>query len=211
MLIATRLTSQLLAGPPARSVDAVVDRLLAIQAQDARGFRLSVRARSQGLVAPEVDRALTDERSLVVTWLNRGTLHLVRAPDYWWLQPLTTPRVAAGNRRRLGQEGVSDEQAARGVDIIGEAVTSDGPQTREQLRVRLDAAGIPTAGQALVHLLFAATLRGLVVRGPMVDGHHAFAAVVGLARARARTARSRRRARATRSPLPHGSRSGVGA
>ena len=113
----------------------------------------------------------------MVTWLNRGTLHLVRADDYWWLHPLTTPQIAAGNRRRLGQEGVSDEQAVRGVDVIGEAVTSDGPHTREQLRARLDTAGIPTAGQALVHLLFAATLRGLVVRGPMVDGHHAFVAV----------------------------------
>ena len=189
-LIATRLTSQLLAGPPARSVEAVVDRLLAIQAQDARGFRLSVRARSAGVAAPDVDRALTVDRSVVVTWLNRGTLHLVRADDYWWLQSLTTPQIAAGNRRRLGQEGVSDKQAVRAVDIIGDAVTEDGPLTREQLRTRLDTAGIPTAGQALVHLLFAATLRGLVVRGPMVDGHHAFVVGHRLARARAGADRS---------------------
>jgi hypothetical protein len=158
-------------------VGAVVDRVLAIQAQDARGFRLSVRSRSSGLVASDVDRALTDERSLVVTWLNRGTLHLVRSDDYWWLHPLTTPQLATGNRRRLGQEGVSEAQAIRGVSIIETAVTTDGPQTREQLRARLDASRIPTAGQALVHLLFAATMHGFVVRGPIIDGHHAFVAV----------------------------------
>jgi hypothetical protein len=37
------------------------------------GARLAVRARTAGLTAVDVDRALTDERSLAVTWLNRGT------------------------------------------------------------------------------------------------------------------------------------------
>jgi cobalamin biosynthesis Mg chelatase CobN len=35
--------------------------------------RLGVRARTAGLTAVGVDRALTDERSLAVMWLNRGT------------------------------------------------------------------------------------------------------------------------------------------
>ena len=37
--------------------------------------------------------------------------------------------------------------------------------------------GVPTAGQALVHLLVAASSGGSSCAGPMVDGHHAFAAV----------------------------------
>ena len=72
---------------------------------------------------------------------------------------------------------MSEAQTDRGVEVITAALTDDGPLTREQLRLRLDAAGVPTAGQALVHLLVAASIRGLVVRGPMVDGHHAFVAV----------------------------------
>src|SRR5262249_44350056 len=77
-VLAQRLTAQLVAGAPARDPVAVVERLLAVQAQDARGARLAVRSRSAGLTAADVDRALTDARSLLVTWLNRGTLHLVR-------------------------------------------------------------------------------------------------------------------------------------
>ena len=46
-----------------------------------------------------------------------------------------------------------------------------------QLRDHLDAAGVPTAGQSLIHLVAAASLRGLVVRGPMVDGEHAYVSV----------------------------------
>ena len=41
----------------------------------------------------------------------------------------------------------------------------------------LDARSIPTAGQALVHLLFKATLAGVCVRGPFVGGEQAFALV----------------------------------
>ena len=151
-------------------------RLLAVQAQDARGARLAVRSRSVGLRATDVDDALSDGR-LLITWLNRGTLHLVGAEDYWWLHPLTTPQLETGNRRRLRQEGVSEHQAERGVDVVAEAVRSHGPQTRAELRERLDAAGVPTAGQALAHVLLAATLRGHVVRGPMRGAEHAFVAV----------------------------------
>ncbi|HEX7460519.1 MAG TPA: crosslink repair DNA glycosylase YcaQ family protein, partial [Acidimicrobiales bacterium] len=95
-----RLRSQLLSGPPADSPEAVVGQLLAVQAQDGRGFRLAVRCRSRGLTTGDVDAALGDGR-LVVTWLNRGTLHLVRSEDYWWLRQLTEPRVLPGVERRL--------------------------------------------------------------------------------------------------------------
>jgi hypothetical protein len=103
--IAERLTAQLLAGPPARGPEAVVRRLLAVQGQDPRGARLAIRARSRRLSAADVDRALTDDRSLLITWLNRGTLHLVCREDYGWLHALTAPRHLAGNARRLAEPG----------------------------------------------------------------------------------------------------------
>ena len=176
-MLAERLTAQLLAGPPAPDPVAVTARLLAIQAQDARGARLAVRARTAGLGASDVDRALTEDRSLVISWLNRGTLHLVRAEDYPWLQALTTPQLATGNRRRLEQEGVSAAAAERGVAVIERALADEGPLTRYELRDRLDAAGVPTAGQALVHILMLASLRGLIVRGPMKGAAQAFVLV----------------------------------
>jgi hypothetical protein len=168
------MTAQLLAGTPADSVERVVDRLLAVQAQDPRGARLAVRARSCGLAAADVDAALTDRRSVVVGWLNRGTLHLVRNVDYWWLHRLTTPQLVTGTTRRLAQEGVSAEQTDHGVDVIAEQVATHGPRTRAELRTALNEADVPTAGQATVHLLFAASLRGHIVRGPMRGGEQCF-------------------------------------
>jgi DNA glycosylase AlkZ-like len=177
MVIAERLRAQLLSGEPARSALGVAQRLLAVQAQDARGVRLAVRARTAGLRAADVDRALTAERSLVITWLNRGTLHLVASEDYWWLHKLTTPPLFASNARRLAQEGVPPDAADRAVAVIERSLTADGPLTRPQLRERIASAGVRTEGQAIVHILVRASLGGIAVRGPMTGGEHAYALV----------------------------------
>lgn len=172
-MLAERLTAQLLAGEPARTPEAVAERLLAIQAQDPRGARLAVRARSSGLTAAAVDRALTDERSLVITTLNRGTLHLVRSEDYPWLRALTGPTLEATARTRLARDGYPPETADRALAVMERVLAEEGPLTRIALRERLDAAGLPTGGTRVVHLLFLAAIRGLVVRGPMVGKQHA--------------------------------------
>jgi hypothetical protein len=174
---AQRLCAQLLSGAPARTVAGVTGHLLAIQAQDPRGARLAVRARTSGLVAADVDEALTADRSVVISWLNRGTLHLVLAEDYWWLHQLTTPQLATGNARRLAQEGVPPADAERAAGVIERSLAADGPLTRAELRERVAAAGVRTEGQAMVHLLALATLRGLTVRGPMRGGEQAFVLV----------------------------------
>jgi hypothetical protein len=175
-IYAERFASQGLAGPPARDPAAVAERLLAVQGQDPRGARLAVRARSEGLAAADVDRAL-DERELLITWLNRGTLHLVRGEDYPWLQMLTTPPLVSSCKRRLSAESISSEQGELAVETIEGSLAAEGPLTRQQLRERLGAAGVPMQGQALLHLLFLAAVRGVCVRGPMRGKDHAYVLV----------------------------------
>jgi hypothetical protein len=71
-VVAARLRAQLLVPPGAGQVEQVVDRLLAVQAQDARAFRLALRARSHGTSARDVETALSERRTLVVSWLFEG-------------------------------------------------------------------------------------------------------------------------------------------
>jgi hypothetical protein len=136
--------------------DDVVRRLLAVQAQDARSVRLALRARG----------ATGWSDALVTSWLLRGTLHVVHRDDFWWLHGLCAPRLRAGNRRRLGQLGVSEAQADRAVELIARAIADSGPLGRAALSEVLAAAGIPVAGQAIVHLLARAAIAGAVVLQP---------------------------------------------
>lgn len=167
---------QALAGPPLSRPADVAERLLAVQGQDPRGFRLAVRARTDGLTAADVEGALA-ERELIVTWLNRGTLHLIRSEDYPLLQALTTPPLLTSSARRLRQEGVGEAEAERAMGTIEKALADDGPLTRVQLRERLESAGVQTEGQAMIHLLFLSAVRGITVRGPMVGKQHAYVLV----------------------------------
>jgi len=172
-IFAERFASQGLSGPPPRDPVEVVERLLAVQGQDPRGARLAVRARSEGLAASDVDRAL-DQRQLLITWLNRGTLHLVRGEDYPWLQVLTTPPLQTSCVRRLRAESIAPELGEKAVKTIERALADEGPLTRHQLRERLEVAGVPTHGQSVLHLLFLSAVRGATVRGPMVGKEHAY-------------------------------------
>jgi hypothetical protein len=175
--IAERLTAQALSGALLkRSVD-VAERLLAVQGQDPRGARLAVRARTAGLSAADVDRELSADRSLLITWLNRGTLHLVRSEDYPLLQALTTPQLLTSSTRRLRQEGVSEKAAERGMETIERSLVEEGPLSGKQLKERLEAAKVPIARQAFIHLMFLSALRGISVRGPMVAKQHAYVLV----------------------------------
>ena len=171
-----RLSAQGLSGEPLGSPDDVVGRLLAVQAQDARGSRLTIRSRTQGLSAADVDSAFNDG-SMVITWLNRGTLHRSRSEDYAWLHEVTAPRQVNFNLRRLEQEGVSPDQAEKGEAAIRTEIADQGPRTRAELRSALEGAGVPTAGQAFIHVLMYCSLRGLIVRGPMRGGEQQFVLV----------------------------------
>jgi winged helix DNA-binding protein len=162
-LLAARLAAQHLSGAPAADPIEATRRLLAVQAQDPRGARLAVRARTGGGHASDIDRGLTEDRSLVITWVNRGTLHLIASEDEPLLHALTTPQLRTGSNRRLEQEGVSPAALRRGIAAIVRALGSEGPMTRHQLRAVLDKARVPTAGQALVHVLYRATLDGLIL------------------------------------------------
>jgi hypothetical protein len=151
-LARARAAAQLLHWPERLAPAELVRHLLAVQAQDPRAVRLALRARIGGLTWDEVD-----DDALVVTWLNRGTLHLVHRDDYPWLQALTAPTRDAASTRRLRQLGVSESDADRAVGIVTAAVR-EAPRTRAQL-----AELLGTEGQATPHLLALAARRGVTV------------------------------------------------
>jgi hypothetical protein len=148
--------------------------MVAIQAQNLRQGRFAIRVRSSGVTAADVDRAFND-REIVVTWLNRGTLHITPAEDYPWLLALTAPRVHTSSKTRLKQLGVPLDDAERGIKIMLKALAADGPLTRPAIGELIAAAGIRTKDNALTHIIIEAALHGKVVMGPMHGRRHAVA------------------------------------
>src|SRR5438270_9503664 len=148
------------------SVAHVVKELCGIQAQDARAATLAVRVRSAGLVSADIEHARVQERSVVRTWGQRGTLHLLAAEDLGWLLPLFGPVFIAGSRRRYAELGLDEDTLARGVRALRTVLTNQGPLTRDELVEQLAHHGIQLTGQARPYLLQHAALQGIICLGP---------------------------------------------
>ena len=154
--------------PPgeAGGVARAVRDICGVQAQDAAAASLAVRARTVGLVAGDIERALVRERSVVRTWAMRYTLHLLAAEDLGWLLPLLGPVFARGSRRRRAALGLDEEATARGVALLRDVLADEGPLTRAEIAERLGARGLRLEGQAAPHLVGYAALQGVVCHGP---------------------------------------------
>lgn len=162
-----RLHTQRLVASSVNNVAHVVRELCGIQAQDARAAELAVRVRSAGLVAADVERARVQERSIIRTWGQRGTLHLLAAEDLGWLLPLLGPIFIAGDRRRRIELGLDEETCARGIAALRDILATQGPLTRAELVEQVAArTGIRLVGQAAPHLLARAALEGVICLGP---------------------------------------------
>jgi hypothetical protein len=130
-----------------------------------------MRARSAGLDAGTVVRALESDRSIVRTWLMRGTLHVVAATDVRWLLHLLGPVFARARRTRHAQLGLDDDLKGRGVTAIREILRGSGPLTRYELvdRLRSRQIALDPKTQAPIHLIGHAALEGVLCLGPDRD------------------------------------------
>jgi hypothetical protein len=156
------------------NVGQLVYDICGVQAQDATSARLALRARCDGATEAGVERARVVERSLVRTWMMRGTLHVVATEDVGWLLALFGPRSIAGGQRRYAELGLTEAICTRAVAVIRAALEGGVALTRAELAQRLDSLDILTAGQAIIHLICRAALEGVVCYGPDRAGKPTF-------------------------------------
>ncbi|WP_455353901.1 winged helix DNA-binding domain-containing protein [Streptomyces sp. SYSU K217416] len=156
------------------TVAAVLDRVLAVQAQDLTAAALGLRVRARGLTADEVHRATDVERTAVRGWFMRGTLQLVPAADARWLLALFGPVFLALAARRLRELGLDEALCARAERLITQAIDAEGPLTRAELTDRLTTLGVEPKGQSAFHLIRRTALAGRICHGPQRDGEPTF-------------------------------------
>jgi hypothetical protein len=166
-LAALRAAAQLLHRPATAKHPADVARAICgAQAQDLAAGRLAFRARNPHLRAADVDRARTEERSLLRTWAMRGTMHLIATEDAAWLVPLFERAFADNSSRRLVQLGIDLHTQDRGLREVRKVLEADGPLTRSDLVERLSRKGIALDSSTRLHLFRLAIARGIACLGP---------------------------------------------
>lgn len=138
-----RAAAQLLHRPTSVCDPVEVARAVAgVQAQDQFAARLSFRSRTRRLKAADIDRARTEERSLLRTWVMRMTIHLIPTDDAGWWLPLFEPGIEKWSRRRLGQLGMPARTQERALREVVRVLEREGPLTRTEVGNRLRQKGI---------------------------------------------------------------------
>ncbi|MGK9146352.1 winged helix DNA-binding domain-containing protein [Plantibacter flavus] len=164
-VLRARLEAQALDGALNLGPAQVVERLLAVQAQDFAAGLWAIGVRSSGATAADVLGALEDG-SIVRSWPMRGTLHFVAASDLGWMLSLGVPRVRSAIGGRHRQLGLDEATLARSRAVTEGLLAGGGRTTRDELMAAHEAADIPTTGQRGPHLIMELAMTGVVCWGP---------------------------------------------
>lgn len=166
-LVAQRVT------PVLPDATAVVEHLAAVQAQDLRAAATAVAVRTPEGTTAGLARAL-DEGGVVRSWPMRGTLHLLRAPDLFWVLQLCAGRTITGTARRRTELGITAADLEAAARIAGEFLARVGRSSRADLLAEFEAHGQPTPAGRGYHLLVHLSLTGLLCQGPTAGREQLF-------------------------------------
>jgi hypothetical protein len=159
-----RLRNQQLIQSNLKLPENVVSWLGAIQAQDYTGAKWSLGLRVPNCTNVGVERVIA-EKTILRTWLLRGTLHFVLAADIRWMIELVAPRILLENKRRYRELELEEQTLLHSNDLLVKALQTANQLDRKALLSILEINGISTKGQRGVFMLQRASLDGLICQG----------------------------------------------
>lgn len=145
----------------------------AIQAQDYASVKWAIGLRCSGATDSSVEQAFAN-RTIIRTWLMRGTLHVVGASDVRWMLALLAPRIIAKGARRYRQLGLDDATFAHSRETLSGALQGGRQLTRGEIMLALEEAGISTEGQRGYHILRHLAQERLICFGPLQGKQQTF-------------------------------------
>ncbi|MGP4097344.1 winged helix DNA-binding domain-containing protein [Nonomuraea sp. KM90] len=179
-ILSWRLRRQFVSGAGAENAVAVARRLCGVQSQVTSSARLAVAVRSARPDPEEIDKALWSERTLVKTWIMRGTLHLVPADqlaDY--CAALSTLRFWEKGSWQRGH-GVTTGEIEAIIDAVPRALGERALTREELVDAVVEVTGDAHLRQALTSgwgaLLKPLSRLGELCYAPPLDGRVAFTA-----------------------------------
>lgn len=169
-----RLRTQRLIGPGFAAPADAVRWFGAVQAQDYPGALWALGMRTKDATEASVEHAVAS-RTIVRTWPLRGTLHFVAPEDVRWMLTHFAPRTIARAASRFKQLELDARVLAKGAAIVVKALEGGRQVTRPGLLALLERAGIATADNRGIHVLWKCAHDGLICFGARDGKQQTFA------------------------------------
>ncbi|MET0725888.1 MAG: winged helix DNA-binding domain-containing protein [Leifsonia sp.] len=157
--------------------EAVVDGLLAMQAQEFPYALWSVAQRIDRSVRPTAAEmgVSYDLGAILRTHVLRPTWHFVTPSDARWLLTLTAPRVAQISRIYFQRAGLDTATLVRVTDAFSAAVADGRHRTRAELRAALENVGIVLDNLGFTYAVMFAELERVLISGVMLGRQRSYA------------------------------------
>ena len=157
----TRLHNQQLISTKFKKPLELISWLGAIQGQDYAGAKWALGLRLPGITDTYVENEFA-AKTLLRTWLMRGTLQIVSADDIHWMLNLLAPRIIKKNTRRYRELELDDDTLKQSNQVLKESLEGGTELNRKELLDILRKKGIGTEGQRAAYILQRASLDGLI-------------------------------------------------
>jgi hypothetical protein len=145
----------------------------AIQAQDHSASLWAIGLRCENSARSDIEAAVA-EKTIVRTWLMRGTLHYVASDDIHWILRLLAPRLTALSISRDRQLGLSGDIIGKSKTLFSRSLEGGRQLKRAEMYQVLEKGGISTTNMLGYHLLYSAATDGLICLGSHDGGRPTF-------------------------------------
>jgi hypothetical protein len=160
-----RLHNQQITTTPSRTPAEIADYMGALQGQDYYNALWALGIRT-GQTEAEILQSLED-RTVIRTWPQRGTLHFVAAQNARWQVELSAARLLKGAVTRHKNLGLDEATFMLSEQILRRALARHTYLTRPQILEALEEAGIASASGRGYHMLWRLAQTGVTYVGPM--------------------------------------------
>ncbi len=160
-LVMNRLHNQQLISTKFKKPHELISWLGAIQGQDYAGAKWALGLRLPGITDTYVEKEFA-AKTLLRTWIMRGTLHIVSADDIHWMLKLLAPRIIKKNTRRYRELKLDADTLKQSNQVLKDSLEGGTELNRKELLDILRQKGIDTEGQRAPYILQRASLDGLI-------------------------------------------------
>ena len=148
--------------------------MTAVQAQDFLSSLWAIGIRVKNAHETDIEEAIAD-KSIVRTWLLRGTLHFVSSQDIKWILDLISPRIIKSNANFLEKNLQLDNNVfKKSREAIINALKGEHHLTRKDIYNELKSADISISNLRGIHILHRLALEGVICFGPRDGKQHTF-------------------------------------
>lgn len=169
-----RLVSQQIVGTKLKTIQDIVGRLGAMQAQDYAMAKWAIGVRLPGSMNRTIEAAI-DKGEIIRTHLLRPTWHFASAEDVRWMLELTAPQIRSSMIGRHREMGLTGPVLKKSYAVMEKVLGGGVHLTRAELIAELERAKIATDGGHASHLFLSAESEEIICSGGLKDGKQTYA------------------------------------